>query len=148
MPDNRVSVVSFGFKNGNPPQANVVLDVRFLKNPFWVDELRPLTGRDAPVQKYVMEQSSAQEFMGHLFTLVSQVMPAMFEAKTDNFTIALGCTGGQHRSVAVAEELAQKLQSSYPLYRVSLLHRELDRGLDQNQHAAPDQEKLALQEGV
>ncbi len=148
MPDNRVSVVSFGFKNGNPPQANVVLDVRFLKNPFWVEELRPLTGRDAPVQKYVMEQISAQEFMGHLFTLVSQVMPAMFDTKTDNFTIALGCTGGQHRSVAVAEELAQKLQSSYPHYQISLSHRELDRGLDQNQHAEPDQEKLALQEGV
>jgi len=153
MPDNRVSVVSFGFKNGNPPEANVVLDVRFLKNPFWVDELRPLTGRDAPVHKYVMEQSSAQEFMGNLFALVSQVMPAMFAAKTDNFTIALGCTGGQHRSVAVAEELAQKLQSTYPHYEVSLSHRELDRELEQDQDqkpslATPDQEKLALQEGA
>jgi len=127
MPDNRVNVVSFGFKNGDPPHANVVLDVRFLKNPFWVDELKPLTGRDEPVQKYVMEQASAQEFMGNLIALVSQVMPAMFDTKTDNFTIALGCTGGQHRSVAVAEELAQKLQNSYPAYQVSLSHRELDR---------------------
>ena len=140
-----VNVVSFGFKKGDPPQANVVMDVRFLKNPFWVEELRPLTGRDQPVKDYVMEQSSAQEFINNLKTLVSHVIPVMFvnQANIDSFTIALGCTGGQHRSVAVAEEVAKYLKDNYPEYKVSLSHRELD----QITTACQSEESLALQEG-
>lgn len=143
--NHSVNVLSFGFKNGDPPQANVIMDVRFLKNPFWVEELRPLTGRDQPVRDYVMEQSSAQEFMGNLKALVSHVIPAMFhnQANVDSFTIALGCTGGQHKSVAVAEEVAKFLQDSYPQYKVSLSHRELDQ-LTNTSHG---EESLALQEG-
>lgn len=121
-----VNVVSFGFKKGTPPLANVLFDVRFLKNPYWVEELRPLSGRDLPVRDYVMEQTSAQQFIEHLFALVGQMMPAMFDTKGDEFTIALGCTGGQHRSVAVAEDLASRLKDTYPDYQIVLSHRELD----------------------
>lgn len=143
--NHTVNVLSFGFKKGDAPQANVVMDVRFLKNPFWVEELRPLTGRDQPVKDYVMEQSSAQEFMGNLKAMVSHVIPAMFlnQANIDSFTIAVGCTGGQHRSVAVAEEVAKFLKDSYPHYKVSLSHRELD----QITSACQSEESLALQEG-
>lgn len=143
--NHTVKVVSFGFKNGDPPQANVVMDVRFLKNPFWVEGLRPLTGRDQPVKDYVMEQSSAQEFMSNLKALVSHVIPVMFvnQANIDSFTIALGCTGGQHRSVAVAEEVARFLKDNYPDYKVSLSHRELD----QITSSCQGEETLALQEG-
>lgn len=122
-----VQVVSFGFKNGTAPAANMLLDVRFLKNPFWVEALRPLTGRDKPVRDYVLEQSEAQELLDNTLNLITPVIPAMFAAKTDSFVVALGCTGGQHRSVAMAEALAEKLQERFPENQVQLCHRELER---------------------
>lgn len=122
----QVKVVSFGFKKNDVPDSNLMLDVRFLKNPHWVEDLRPLTGRDARVQKYVMDQSEAQEFLANLRRLVMQFIPAMLEAKTHIVTIAVGCTGGQHRSVAVAEELSHFLADQYPQYHVTIWHRELD----------------------
>lgn len=121
-----IKVVSFGYKQGNPPHANMLMDVRFLKNPYWVEELRALTGLDFRVRNYVMEQEPAKEFLRKLLELVSQVIPAMFATKTVSFTVALGCTGGQHRSVSVAESLADALRETYPEYDVHVCHREID----------------------
>ncbi|MDZ4838172.1 MAG: RNase adapter RapZ [Candidatus Melainabacteria bacterium] len=122
-----VEVVSFGFKNGSPPPANIVLDVRFLKNPYWVEELRPLTGLDAPVRKYVLDQELAQDVLDNLVKLVEHTAPAMLQAKVNTFTIALGCTGGQHRSPAMVEALRERVCSRFADYEVSSSHRELIR---------------------
>ena len=125
--ENRViRVVSFGFKKGGAPEANMLFDVRFLKNPYWVEELRPLSGLDKPVREYVMEQDAARNFLQQTVELVQLVMPRMFEAKTNVFTIALGCTGGQHRSVSVAETLVERLKGLYPQYSVEVVHREME----------------------
>jgi UPF0042 nucleotide-binding protein len=121
-----VKVVSFGFKKNDLPTANLMLDVRFLKNPYWVEELRPLTGKDERVASYVMDQTQAKDFVGNLLRLIEQFVPAMLEAKTNTVTIAIGCTGGQHRSVAVAEALSNILSQDYPDYHVTVMHRELD----------------------
>lgn len=121
-----IKVISFGYKNGAPPLANVVLDVRFLKNPYWVEELRPLTGKDGPVKQYVMEQQLASDLLDSLTTMLSHVIPVMLETKTTTFRVALGCTGGQHRSTAVAESLAERLRQIFPGFSVDLEHRELD----------------------
>ncbi|MBI5172040.1 MAG: RNase adapter RapZ [Candidatus Obscuribacter sp.] len=126
-----VRVVSFGFKKAAPPvDANLLFDVRFLKNPYWVEELRPLTGLDLPVRSYVMEQDLARQFLSNLLQMVEQVMPSMFETKSNVFTIALGCTGGQHRSVSVAETLAQELQKRYPEVALEVQHRELHQPVE------------------
>lgn len=122
-----VLVVSFGYKNGGAPAANLLIDVRFLKNPFWVEELRPLTGREKPVRDYVVEQSEAQELLANAMRLVSPVIPAMFGAKSDTFTVAFGCTGGQHRSVAMAEAFCERLKNQFPDYQISVKHRELEK---------------------
>jgi UPF0042 nucleotide-binding protein len=121
-----VKVVSFGFKKNDLPSSNLMLDVRFLKNPYWVEELRPLTGKDERVKSYVMNQDQAKDFVDNLLRLIEQLVPALLSTKTNTVTIALGCTGGQHRSVAVAEELSKILSHDYPDYHVSVLHRELD----------------------
>lgn len=122
-----IQVLSFGFKSGNAPAANALFDVRFLKNPFWVEELRPLSGRDKPVRDYVLDQEEAQQLLGNIIRLIEPVIPAMFAAKTDTFVVAFGCTGGQHRSVAMAEALAERLQEKFPQYETQLCHRELER---------------------
>jgi RNase adapter protein RapZ len=122
-----VEIVSFGFKNGAPPPANIVLDVRFLKNPYWVDELRPLTGLDAPVRKYVLDQTLAQDVLENLIKLVEHTAPAMLKAKVNTFIIALGCTGGQHRSTAMVEALGERVRSHFTEYNVTCSHRELAR---------------------
>src|SRR5271170_6589757 len=99
-----VTILSFGHKAGAPPVANMVFDVRFLKNPFWVPELRPLTGLDKPVREYVLSQEAARDFLDSLMQLLSQLLPKFEELEIYEFSIALGCTGGQHRSAALAEE--------------------------------------------
>ena len=109
-----------------PPHANLVLDVRFLKNPYWEEHLRPLTGLDQPVRSYVIEQNLAQEVLTNLRKLLADVIPAMLSVKSDTFVIALGCTGGQHRSTAMVQELADILMASYPDYAIEKEHRELE----------------------
>lgn len=121
-----VTVMSFGFKRGEQPPANVVFDVRFLKNPYWVEELRPMTGMDLPVQKYVLDQQPAQDFLDSLTHLLVRVLPTIAETKCGSFCIALGCTGGQHRSTALVEALTQTLQEKLPQFKVKKVHRELD----------------------
>ena len=103
-------VMSFGYKHGLPLDVDVVLDCLFLPNPHWVEDLRPLTGLDAPVIAYVVGQREAQEFLGHLEELLAMLLPAYVAEGKSYLTIALGCTGGRHRSVVMAEEVAGLLR--------------------------------------
>jgi UPF0042 nucleotide-binding protein len=120
-----VTIMSFGYKEGAPPIANLVFDVRFLKNPYWVEELRPLTGRDRPVQEYVLQQALAQEFLESVLQMLDKLLPKLAEQQITDFTIAFGCTGGQHRSATLTETLASEISQRYPHYRVIKTHREL-----------------------
>jgi UPF0042 nucleotide-binding protein len=104
-----VNIVSFGFKNGAPRDADLVLDVRFLANPHWVDELRPFTGLDQPVRDYVMGQPDTGEFLERLTHLLDLMVPAFVADGKRYLTIAVGCTGGKHRSVVLAQEIAARL---------------------------------------
>jgi UPF0042 nucleotide-binding protein len=105
-----VNVLSFGFKHGAPRDADIVLDVRFLDNPHWVDDLRPLTGLEQRVADYVFSGPLAKEFMERLCALLDVMVPAFIADGKRYLTIAIGCTGGRHRSVALAERLAEYLQ--------------------------------------
>jgi RNase adapter protein RapZ len=106
-----VNIVSFGFKNGSPRDADLVLDVRFLPNPHWVDDLRPYTGLDQPVRDYVMGQPDTEEFLDRLTHLLDLMVPAFVADGKRYLTIAVGCTGGKHRSVVLAQEIAERLAS-------------------------------------
>lgn len=108
-PTMRTTVMSFGFKHGLPLDVDMVLDCRFLPNPHWVDELRPLTGLDAPVADYVFEQSVTALFVERLERLLGLILPYYVQEGKSHLTIAFGCTGGRHRSVAVAERIAEIL---------------------------------------
>ena len=122
----RVNVISFGFKYGVPREADTVFDLRFLPNPYFVEELRPLCGKDKAVADYVFASSSAVEFRNKLLDLLFFMLPLMEAEGRYRITIAVGCTGGRHRSVAMAEELSQALrQADYP---TSLEHRHLELG--------------------
>jgi RNase adapter protein RapZ len=121
----RTSVVSFGYKHGVPLDTDLVFDCRFLPNPHWVDELRPLSGLDAPVRDYVMAQGATQRFLDSLESLLVPLLPAYAEEGKSYLTIAMGCTGGRHRSVALAEELAARLARAGT--SVSVFHRDVDR---------------------
>ncbi|MFI6822491.1 RNase adapter RapZ [Micromonospora sp. NPDC050187] len=121
----RVTVLSFGFKYGLPPDADFVLDARFLPNPFWVPDLREQTGRDAPVSEYVLGQEGAETFVSSYADLVNATT-AGFEREGKRYlTVAVGCTGGKHRSVAITEELAARLRQSG--LAANAQHRDLGR---------------------
>ena len=121
----KVTVVSFGFKYGIPVDADLVADMRFLPNPHWVDELRPLTGRDAPVADYVKKQPEAEEFLTEYVALVRTLISGYLREGKRFMTIAIGCTGGKHRSVAMTEEIAARLRG-YGI-DAAALHRDLGR---------------------
>jgi UPF0042 nucleotide-binding protein len=121
----QVSVVSFGFKYGVPVDADVLADMRFLPNPFWVDELRPLTGRDEAVASYVMSQEGAKEFLDRFLALIETVTRGYGREGKRFMTVAIGCTGGKHRSVAMAEEVAARLRALGVDARAA--HRDLGR---------------------
>jgi RNase adapter protein RapZ len=120
-------IVSFGFKYGTPVDADVVLDVRFLDNPYFVPELKKLSGLDEPVSRHVLGSPEAVEFLKRFSALLEYVMPRYEREGKSYLTIAIGCTGGRHRSVAIAEALARYVSStiSGPF---SVLHRDLQRG--------------------
>lgn len=118
-----VTVYSFGFKHGAPLDADVVMDVRFLPNPYYDPELRPLTGLDAPVRDYVMLREETIEFLKRWRDLLDVIMPGYVAEGKQQLAIAVGCTGGQHRSVALAESTGDYLKSKG--YRVSVAHRDL-----------------------
>ena len=104
----QIAVESFGYKNGLPLDADIVMDVRFLPNPHWEEDLRPLTGHDPRVRDYVLERSVTSSFLEHLERLLIDVLPSYQAEGRSYLTIAIGCTGGRHRSVAIAEELARR----------------------------------------
>ena len=120
-----VSVTSFGFKYGIPLEADLVFDVRFLPNPFYVPELRPLTGLDRGVADYVFASSAARELMGHLHGLMDFLLPHFVEEGKSALVIAVGCTGGRHRSVAVTHALCEYIQGLG--YAAGENHRDMTR---------------------
>jgi UPF0042 nucleotide-binding protein len=107
----QTAVVSFGYKHGLPLDVDLVLDCRFLPNPHWVEELRPHTGRDAAVRDYVLRFPESAEFLERLDALLELLLPAYVAEGKSYLTIAMGCTGGHHRSVVMAEEVARLLRA-------------------------------------
>jgi UPF0042 nucleotide-binding protein len=121
----QTSVVSFGYKHGIPLDVDIVFDCRFLPNPFWVEELRPYSGLDAPVREYVLSHAESQDFLEKVDDLLTTILPAFIREGKSYLTIAMGCTGGRHRSVALAEALAARLGGhGHP---TSVFHRDVDR---------------------
>ena len=121
----QVLVMSFGFKHGVPIDVDNVLDVRFLPNPYWVEEMRPLTGLDEPVRRYVLGQPEAKEFLERAEYLLKFLVPAYVKEGKSYLTIAIGCTGGRHRSVVLVEEIADRLRKMG--YNPSTIHRDVER---------------------
>jgi UPF0042 nucleotide-binding protein len=121
-----VDVITFGFKYGLPLEADLVFDVRFLTNPFYVPDLKPLSGLDTPVREYVLGQPAAGRFLDLVAELLELTIPAYRAEGKNRLSVALGCTGGYHRSIALAEELAERLRR-VPDTSVAVFHRELER---------------------
>lgn len=120
-----VSVISFGYKYGIPLDADIVLDARFLPNPHWVEELRPLPGTASEVRGYVLNGQGAQEFLDNVRGLLQLTLPGFVREGRHYLTIAVGCTGGKHRSVVLADEIAQFLQDKG--YPATVVHRDVER---------------------
>ena len=120
----RINVVSFGFKNGIPPEADIIMDVRFIKNPFFVPELKPLDGRNAAVSRFVLNSDDTSLFLDKFYGLIDFLIP-QYEAENRAYlTIAFGCTGGRHRSVAIAEAVRAHINA--PVRNIKLVHRDVD----------------------
>jgi UPF0042 nucleotide-binding protein len=120
----QIAVTSFGYKSGLPLDVDLVLDVRFLPNPHWIDDLRPLTGLDAPVRSYVLGQDLTREFLKRFEHLLELLLPAYMAEGKSYLSLAIGCTGGRHRSVALAEEIATWFRSRGHQPRVT--HRDIN----------------------
>src|SRR4051794_24211313 len=121
----QTTVMSFGYKHGLPLDTDLVIDCRFLPNPHWVEDLRPQTGLDGPVRDYVMGQPVTAEFLEELTSLLELLLPAYVAEGKSYLTLALGCTGGHHRSVVIAEEIASRLSALG--YDPKVSHRDIDR---------------------
>lgn len=119
-----IEVMSFGFKYGLPIDADIVMDVRFLPNPYYVPELRNKTGKDDAVYEYVMKSEKTEEFYQKFVSLLKYVIPGYIAEGKSNVTIAIGCTGGQHRSVALAERIGNELSKEYPVH---MSHRDMNK---------------------
>lgn len=120
----RVSVISFGFKRGIPADTDMVFDVRFLPNPFNEEALRPLSGKEQPVKEYLFAQPGTLEFAKKMLDMINFILPQYEKSNKRDFSIAIGCTGGMHRSVTLAEWLAEKLREAGET--VYLEHRDLE----------------------
>ncbi len=121
-----VSVVSFGFKYGIPTDSDLVFDVRFLPNPYYIEELKPLNGNDELVQSYVMKFPQSVEFLQKLVEMVSYLIPYYIEEGKNQLVISIGCTGGKHRSVTLANKLFQQLQERKD-FGVRIEHRDIGK---------------------
>lgn len=121
----RIELVSFGFKHGLPIDADIAMDVRFLPNPYYIPELREKTGVDQEVYDYVMQQAETEEFFNRFMALLAVNLPGYKREGKSNVNIAIGCTGGHHRSVALVERVAQQLRSDG--YNVNISHRDKDK---------------------
>ena len=122
----RISIVSYGFKNGLPRDADLVFDVRFLSNPHWQPHLRPKTGTDAEVAAFVLDNPDTAEFLERVVGLLRFLAPRYRAEGKSYLTIAVGCTGGRHRSVAISEEISRRLAAHR--VEVSVFHRDVDAG--------------------
>jgi RNase adapter protein RapZ len=122
MESLRVSLVSFGYSYGIPSDVDIVFDCRFLPNPHWIDELRPLTGLDEPVARYVLDQEPARHFLDDVVSMLDWQIPAFAREGKSYLSIAIGCTGGRHRSVAIAEEVRKRLDLD-----TNVFHRDIAR---------------------
>lgn len=120
-----ITLLSFGFKYGIPSDADLVFDVRFLPNPYYVDELRPLTGNDAPVYNYVMQSEDAEIFLKQLYDMLVFLVPRYIAEGKNQLVVAIGCTGGRHRSVTITNGLYQKMKKLE--YSVKTEHRDIER---------------------
>jgi UPF0042 nucleotide-binding protein len=120
-----LQLTSFGFRHGIPPEADFVFDVRYLDNPYFVAELRDKTGLDGEVERYVREQPLAERLLSHVTALVGEIFPAVTREGRASLTIAIGCTGGHHRSVALIEELGRRLTANKLQPRIA--HRDISR---------------------
>ncbi len=118
----RVSLVSFGYANGIPRDVDLVFDCRFLPNPHWIDELRPMSGLDEPVARYVLNQEPAEHLVADVVAMLEWQIPAFAKEGKSYLSVAFGCTGGRHRSVAIAEEIRRRLDIANPVY-----HRDIAR---------------------
>ena len=125
----RINVLSFGYKYGIPVDSDLVLDCRFIPNPHWIPELRPLNGLDAPVSAKVLGSEGVADFVKSYVGVVKQMIPGYFREGKKYVTIAIGCTGGKHRSVAIAEEIAKQLSSTSADLEISAhaTHRDVGR---------------------
>jgi UPF0042 nucleotide-binding protein len=125
----RINVLSFGYKYGIPVDADLVLDCRFIPNPHWIPELRPLNGLDKPVSEKVLGSEGVTDFVKSYVEVVQRMIPGYFREGKKYVTIAIGCTGGKHRSVAVAEEIARQLTSASAELEISAhaTHRDVGR---------------------
>ena len=125
----RINVLSFGYKYGIPVDSDLVLDCRFIPNPHWIPELRPLNGLDAPVSEKVLGSEGVADFVKSYVGVVKQMIPGYFREGKKYVTIAIGCTGGKHRSVAIAEEIAKQLSSTSADLEISAhaTHRDVGR---------------------
>ena len=121
-----VTIESFGFKHGAPRDADIVLDVRFLPNPYWVEELREFRGVDKAVSDYVLNQDGAREYVDNFVELLSSTLGGYRHEGKDFITVGIGCTGGHHRSVAVAEAVGKRLRQQGQV-DVNVIHRDLER---------------------
>jgi len=120
-----LTILTFGFKNGPPSDADLTLDVRFLPNPHYDDQLRPLTGRDQEVKEYVESGTQAGEFYGRLMPLLQFLLPAYVAEGKQHLTIAVGCTGGRHRSITVADHIARALEGRDDV-KLRVVHRDVE----------------------
>jgi UPF0042 nucleotide-binding protein len=121
-----VHVESFGYKYGLPPAADLVFDVRFMENPFYIPELRDLTGRDGAVRDYVLRHPATKEFLGHVIPFLRFALPRYESEKKARLGLAFGCTGGRHRSVVIADEIARAAREFWP-GGIEVEHRDIDR---------------------
>jgi UPF0042 nucleotide-binding protein len=121
----QTSILSFGYKHGIPLDVDLLFDCRFLPNPYWVDELRPLSGLDEPVRQYVLGLADTAPFLSKLEDLLTMLVPAFAHEGKSYLTVAMGCTGGRHRSVVLAEALAARLAEQG--VATTVFHRDVDR---------------------
>jgi RNase adapter protein RapZ len=134
-PKLKIQVISFAYKSNSPPKANLLFDVRFIDNPFWVEDLKPLNGLDKKVQDFVLGQDVSQQFLNAFKQMVKMIIPLQAASVASKigtpsevdtvFTIAFGCTGGWHRSVAVSGEAARLIGELFPDYSIEVVHREI-----------------------
>ncbi|MCI9076501.1 MAG: RNase adapter RapZ [Dorea sp.] len=122
-----VTVLSFGFKYGIPGDADLIFDVRFLPNPYYIEELRPLSGNDKPVQEYVMDNDKAGKFLEMLTDMIRFLIPNYITEGKTQLVIGIGCTGGKHRSVTLANALYEALAEAESDYGIKIEHRDIEK---------------------